>query len=154
MDTDSAIYSTSSELLEECLKPGVDPAELDLVMVDPDSALHQGGKLKLESTHTAGLFRSPKCYYLAGSVEVKRMRGVQRKVQAHLEKKHFGQDVLGNTAVTRSVSLRPTRGFQMTLQGEDKSLSHSLNFKRAANVSGLAGRSSLHVHSLISCRRW
>ena len=141
IDTDSCIYATAYADVADCLKPGLDPSVLDCVMADPDHAVHQGGKLKHESCHTAGLFRCPKCYYLAGRdvSEFKRMRGVQRRVHFHLCPAHFGQDVEKNVAVTHSRSLRPSRGFQMTLQEEDKSLSHCLNLKRVAIVSGWGG---------------
>jgi hypothetical protein len=138
IDTDSAVYVTALENVADCLRPGLDPSVLDKVMADPRHERHQGGKMKHESTHTAGLFRCPKCYYLAGEVGepvMKRMRGVQRRIQFHLCPAHFGQDVRENVAVTHSVSLRPTRGFQMTLLEEDKSLSHCLNLKRVATVS-------------------
>ena len=141
VDTDSCLYATAYADVADCLKPGLDPSVLDCVMADPDHAVHQGGKLKHESCHTAGLFRCPKCYYLAGRdvSEFKRMRGVQRRVHFHLCPAHFGQDVEKNVAVTHSRSLRPSRGFQMTLQEEDKSLSHCLNLKRVAIVSGWGG---------------
>jgi hypothetical protein len=136
IDTDSCLYATAHADVADCLRPSLDPSVLDCVMADPGHAVHQGGKLKHESVHTAGLFRCPKCYYLAGrDDEVKRMRGVQRRVHFHLCPAHFGQDVDKNVTVTHSRNLRPTRGFQMTLQQEDKSLSHSLNFKRVAIVS-------------------
>jgi hypothetical protein len=64
----------------------------------------------------------------------RRMKGVPRRTQASLPLELFGQDPKQNTAVVSSVSLRPSRGFQLTIQEESRTISHGLNLKRKAVV--------------------
>jgi len=138
-DTDSCLWTTAYPTLEECLRPGADPEALRRLLVDPDSQLQQGGRLKLEGTYTSGLFRSPKCYALRNRLDedasCRRMRSVARRTQALLHPHHFGQNPDTQGVVVGRVALRPTKGFQMTLQEEYQRTTHGFNFQRRADVS-------------------
>ena len=138
-DTDSCLWATAHEDLEDCLREGVAPERLRSLLVDADSAVQQGGRLKLEGTFTAALFRSPKCYALTNrldpSLDTRRMRSVARRAQALLQPHHYGQNPETQGVVVGRVSLRPTKGFQMTLQEEFHKTTHGFNFQRRADVS-------------------
>lgn len=82
------------------------------------------------------MFRSPKCYEVRNeSKECRRMRSVPRKIQALLQTEHFGQNPDSQGAVVGRTALRPTKGFQMTLQEEYQKITHGFNFQRRADVS-------------------
>lgn len=106
--------------------------------MDRESGVQQGGRLKLEGTFSAGRFRSPKCYTVENETGAcRRMRSVPRKIQALLQPSHFGQDPAKQGAVVGRTVLRPTKGFQMTLQEEYQKTTHGFNFQRRADVSDL-----------------
>lgn len=137
-DTDSLLIATHELGLDRCLREGADPAELSALMEDPHSEVHQSGLLKDEGWYTDCSFRSAKFYRLGGRVtdggELRRVRGVRSRQQDTLPRRVFGVDPITNRTSVRSVALRPTRGFEMTLQEESRTLSHSLNMKRVCQV--------------------
>ena len=64
-----------------------------------------------------------------------RFKSIPTKVRKLLDPRHYGQDPRTNGAVARMVTLRPSRGLEMSLLTESRSLSHCLNYRRFATVS-------------------
>jgi hypothetical protein len=108
---------------------------------DKTSPRHQAGLFKLEGVFNEAYFRNLKTYHLAGEDcrDVLRVKSVPRRDQSALPKRVFGQ-TCDNSAVVRSVCLRPTLGFEMTMLEESRSLPQALNFKRMAVV-----RARVHI---------
>ena len=138
--------------LEDCLKEGVDPARLHALLVDPDSPVQQGGKFRLEATFTSCLIKATKAYDLRGKLDddpaARRMRSVARRTQKLLQPHHFGQHPDKQAVVIGHVSLRATKGMEMTIAEEYKKVSHGFNFQRTANVS--SRRDAKKSHSTVS----
>jgi hypothetical protein len=57
-----------------------------------------------------------------------------RRAQEAVPKDKFGPLQGGEDVVVRTLGLRPTPGFEMTIVRESKALSHTLNFKRRGVV--------------------
>jgi hypothetical protein len=134
----------------ECFAEKIRP----LVFEDPNSPLEQSGLFKCEGIYTESYFRSLKCYYLANPEEkVVRLRSIPRwvsglnlarygrlayffrRAQECVPKDKFGPLQGDRDVVVKTTALRPTLGFEMTIQRESKTLSHTLNFKRRGVVS-------------------
>ena len=113
-------------------------AILKTIFEDPDSAVEQTGKLKIEGWFVVGYWRTGKVYRLvkAGDEDpYVRLRSIPRSKHQLLEPRHFGLDPLTNTARVRSTAMRLTTGSEIVVLKESRSLSTSLNFKREMTVN-------------------
>ena len=78
-----------------------------------------------------------------------RVRSIPRKVHAQMEQVLFGQDVSSNRACARYVSMLPTKGLEVVVAMESKTLSHSLNVKRRMEVCGGEGKKKFFFQHFI-----
>jgi hypothetical protein len=146
-DTDSAVWACHTVSMVDALRPEYSPEAmgganvLQELFEMPGSPAEQSGKFKVEGVYALALFRTGKSYYLRwptgdGLDEVlSRFKSIPTKVRKLLDPRHYGQDPRTNGAVARMVTLRPSRGLEMSLLTESRSLSHCLNYRRFATVS-------------------
>jgi len=140
VDTDSCLWSLTYQSVEECLldeKRG-EWARRDII-ADESSPTSCHGKLKLEGTYRAGLFKTTKIYRLFDECVYTRCKGVNRHIAERLEDRHFDVD-WNNPVTVHRTCLRPTRTGEIVIASEAKSLSVPFNFKRHVTRDG--------VHSL------
>ena len=140
IDTDSCLWSLTFQNIEDCLlaERRDEWKNMDII-ADENSELSCHGKLKLEGTYRAGLFKTTKIYRLFNECVYTRCKGVNRHIAERLEDRHF--DVGWNAAVTVHRScLKPTRTGEIVIASEARSLSVPFNFKRHVTSDG--------VHSL------
>ena len=104
---------------------------------DKTSSTEEAGKFKVEGVYRCCTFRSHKCYYLGSpagsSSEVRRMRSIPRKCHSALRVEDFSAG--SGEAPVRYLAMRPTQGFEISVQSERRNLSHSINFRRRSVVS-------------------
>ena len=83
---------------------------------------------------------SPKTYMLKGDISSDvpttsvRVRSIPRKVHGEMVDKYFGQDVKANRVCSRYTAMLPTKGLEVIMTNESRSLSHSFNTRRVMTV--------------------
>lgn len=85
------------------------------------------------------MIRSLKCYHLSNpevGEKLVRLRSVPRRVQSLVAEEAYGPRYRSLTCI-RTVNLRPTLGFEMTLREETRTLPNALNTKRRCTVRGV-----------------
>ena len=110
------------------------------VFEDKASRSEEAGKFKVEGVYRLCTFRSHKCYHLGspldGSSEVRRMRSIPRKCHGSLREEDFSASGGPERSHVRYLAMRPTQGFEISVQSERRNLSHSINFRRKSVVRG------------------
>ena len=137
VDTDSCLWSFTYEVLEDNLlaeKRSLWKARA--IIADESSKTSCHGKMKLEGTYKAGLFRTSKIYRLFGATNYTRCKGVNRHQANRLLDRHFDIDFNSATVVHRR-GLRPTRTGEMVIANEPKKLSVPFNLKRHVTQDGI-----------------
>ena len=146
-DTDSCVFSTTHERLEDNLSPDrLDDWRRADIMADEDGPESCHGKMKLEGTFRAGLFKTLKIYRLftgddyegefAAQQCYTRCKGVSRALAKTIPNSVFASEFLGRVVVHRTC-LRPARTGQILVSHEARSLSRPLNLKRRVTPDGL-----------------
>ena len=138
-DTDSYLIGTAYENLVDCLKDKnnvQNQKDLAALFEIPNASFHQSGLLKREQLTTVCVIRNAKSYMMGE--DMRRMKGVSRKIQAKLKPEVFGPNVLTNRGVIRNVSMAPTAGMEIVLSETSLSLTHSFNLKRNMQVRGFS----------------
>ena len=145
VDTDSALFSTTYENLEDCLKPELKQFWNEKnILADEAAQQSCHGKMKLEGMFRLGHFKSLKIYRLFNSIEAEqifeqaytRCKGVNRKVGLRLP--DFAFDTFNlDRIVVHKTSLRPTRTGEITMSHEAKTLARPFNLKRYTTNDGI-----------------
>jgi len=137
IDTDSCVWSLTFENLEDCvLKSKLADWKAASVLADEASPVSCHGKLKLEGTYRAGLFKTTKIYRLFGDLQYTRCKGVNRRAAVRLDNEMFDPDWTG-AAVVHKTSLRPTKTGEIVIARESRHLAKPYNFKRYVVPGGV-----------------
>ena len=139
---DSAIFTINNngdlkKLVRPEYKHQADEILGDL-LEDSASPISQQGFFKIEGVFRFGLFRCPKNYLLRDQLHTLkpkdsvRVRSIKRSYHDFLDEKVFGQDPRINRPSVRTVSMAPSRSFEVCILEESKYLSHAFNLKRRA----------------------
>ena len=140
IDTDSCVWSLTYENIDDCVFPGKMAAwKAASILADEASPVSCHGKMKLEGTYRAGLFKTTKIYRLFGDLAYTRCKGVNRHAAVRLDNDLFDPDWTG-VAVVHKKSLRPTKTGEIVIAHESRRLAKPYNFKRHVTPGG--------VHSL------
>jgi len=140
IDTDSCLWSLSHPRLEDCLLADKRSLwERKNIVADESGAASCHGKLKLEGTYSAALFKTSKIYRLLdeeSAAVYTRAKGVNRHQALRLENRHF--DANWNSAVVvHRTSLRPRKTGEIWMATEAKKLSVPFNLKRHVAADGI-----------------
>ena len=137
IDTDSCVWSLTFENLEDCvLESKLTDWKAASVLADETSPVSCHGKLKLEGTYRAGLFKTTKIYRLFGDLQYTRCKGVNRRAAVRLDNEMFDPDWTG-AAVVHKTSLRPTKTGEIVIARESRHLAKPYNFKRYVVPGGV-----------------
>ena len=137
IDTDSCVWSLTYENLEDCvLGEKLADWRAASVLADESSPISCHGKLKLEGTYRAGLFKTTKIYRLFGDLEYTRCKGVNRHTAVRLDHELFDPEWTG-VAVVHKTSMRPTRTGEIVIARESRRLAKPYNFKRYVTPGGV-----------------
>ena len=146
-DTDSCIFSTTHENLEDNLLPEKEAEWREAaILADEKGPTSCHGKMKLEGVFKAGLFKALKIYRLFNNVNFEeefeaktcytRCKGVNRNIAKKVPNEVFNRQFLGQVVIHRSC-LRPSRTGEMLIAHEAKSLASPFNLKRFVTSDGL-----------------
>jgi len=137
VDTDSCLWSLTFQNIEDCLleERKKEWRNRDII-ADETSAVSCHGKMKLEGTYRAGLFKTTKIYRLFDEETYTRCKGVNRHVAHRLEDRHFDSS-WNNAVVVHRTCLKPTRTGEIVVATETRSLSVPFNFKRFVTPDGI-----------------
>ena len=142
IDTDSCLWSLTYENLDMCLLPEKEREWRRLaVLADETGPNSCHGKMKLEGTYRAALFKTAKIYRLFGRCATAddvytRCKGVNRYQACQLGNYHFDVD-WNRPAVVHRTGLRPTRTGEVVIASEAKRLSVPFNLKRYVTKDGI-----------------
>ena len=137
IDTDSCVWSLTYENIEDCLLPRKVAAwKAADVLADETSAVSCHGKMKLEGTYRAALFKTTKIYRLFGELTYTRCKGVNRRTAVRLDNDLFDPEWTG-VAVVHKKSLRPTKTGEIVIAHESRRLAKPYNFKRHVTTGGI-----------------
>ena len=137
LDTDSCICTVTNADLAQIFKPEYEKDKmliLSELMEDAESEFSQHGLFKCEGIYKFGLFRSAKTYLLRHETTTQkdavRVRSIPRKLHGYLDDHHFKQDTNVNRPSMRCLSMMVTKGLEVLMTEQSRSLAHSLNTKR------------------------
>jgi len=137
IDTDSCVWSLTYQNIEDCLLESKQAVwKSAQVLADEKSPHSCHGKMKLEGTYRAGLFKTNKIYRLFGDLAYTRCKGVNRRAAERLENRLFDPSWTG-VAVVHKSSLRPTRTGEIVIAKESRTLAKPYNFKRHVTPGGV-----------------
>jgi len=142
IDTDSCLWSLTYENLDMCLLPEKEREWRRLAVLADETGPHScHGKMKLEGTYRAALFKTAKIYRLFGRCATTadvytRCKGVNRYQACQLGNYHFDVD-WNRPAVVHRTGLRPTRTGEVVIASEAKRLSVPFNLKRYVTKDGI-----------------